>query len=217
LNKDGSVTCTETYKCKYSVALALAPRRRLSRHPIFPSLTCEEVRIVEGPGGIADIIVTYIGLAPDGSPDLLTIPPNEAAPLPDPVYELSVWGGESPITEYPNFATTIGATANGAVYDSSNVFTGWSNTSPYFGIESFLTARVVWRELFVTLTAPTATALNQIDKRVTPSGPVPTAGGSRNWLLTRFDYAQEGEIYRCVREWTLSNPTGWNANVYAAG
>jgi hypothetical protein len=210
-NKDGSIECTEKFRCLYTVALAQKPVRNETQHPLFKSLYCQDVAVVELEAGMAEVIVTYIGdAATDGG--VLS-----SSRLPDPSYDLLTEANEAPIETFPNFATTLGTTANGAKYDANNLFLGFDKTSEFVGISGFLSPNVVWRESGYRRTKPSGTELNQVGKINVPTGVEvpPTVASPRNWLLRAFIYTYEGRIYRYQKEWLLSGPRGWNSVIHS--
>lgn len=208
-NRDGSTESTETFSCLYSRALQLAPVRGETPHPVFTALICKECTVTEVEAGMAEVVATYIGDASD------SVGVIGSARLPSPTYELICEAREEPITTFPDFATTIGTTANGAQFDSNNLFLGFDKTSAYVGQEAWLVPGVVWRKSYIQKTKPTATELNRVGKIDTPEGSPPAATSPRNWLLRSLTFTLEGNLYRCQKEWHLSGPSGWNATIYA--
>lgn len=208
-NKDGSIECTERFKCLYTIALSKKPVRNETPHPVFTSLYCQEVSISEIEGGMAELLVTYIG---DASSDGVI----STSRLPDPVFELVTEASEAPVETFPNFSTTIGTSANGAKYDANNLFLGFDKTSPFVGMTGYLTPNSVWRENGFRRTKPSGSELNVVGHIDTPSGvqTPPAVSAPRNWLLRAFNYTYEGKIYRYQKEWVLSGPNGWNSTIY---
>jgi hypothetical protein len=209
-NKDGSIEAVEKFQCRYSIALTQSPIRNETAHPIFKSLFCQEVAIVELPAEMAEITVTYIG-------DVSTDGVISTSRLPDPTFELITEANEAPIETFPDFATTIGTSGNGAKFDANNLFLGFDKTSEFVGTTGFLTPGVVWRESGFRRTKPSAAELNEVGHINLPTGvhTPPAVASPKNWLLRAYNYTYEGKIYRYQKEWLLSGRRGWNTTIYA--
>lgn len=209
-NRDGSVTATENYRCVYAIALSLAPKRYITAHPNYPALVCDDVHITRISGDEANVRVDYVG-----DPAAYY---GGYASTPIPLYTLVVETGEEPIETWykdgsTNFAS-IATSGNGAKFNSIGLFAGWDKTSPYVGITSYLKPRTLWRKESFQKNQPTEDDLKLVGKIDTPEGDFPNYGGSYSWLLRNFDYQFQGAIYRYKKEWILSNPQGWNTDIY---
>lgn len=206
-NRDGSVSCFETYVCLYSQALALAPKRNVSKHPVFSDLYCKEVEIVEIAGERAEIRASYIG-APQGG-DL-----SQGGVDPTPEYSLNTETNEEPIETHPKFVSDIGTTGNLAKFDTSTgLFLGFAKPSAFTGVTSYLAPGQIWKKQGVASSPPSAAESAKVGYIDAPDGDVATPQG-RNWLLRSFTWEQQGKVYPYVKIWQLSGPGGWNTTIY---
>ena len=84
------------------------------------------------------------------------------------------------------------------------------------GVTSYIRPTIVWREMRqgnTPLTSSQISALGQVVKN--PPGNPPTALG-RDYMLTGATQERQGDVYRCSREWTLSEAGGWDTDLYEA-
>ncbi len=209
-NDDGSLEATERFRCLYTVALAQAPIRNVTAHPLFTGLICQTVEIAELEAGMSEVTVTFIG---DASNDGGVISTSR---LPKPSYELITEASEQPIETFPDFKAVLGTSENGAKYDPNGLFLGFAASSSFAGIAGFLSAGVVWRETGMRRTKPTQGELSRVGYIDTPTGwqTPPPVESPRNWLLRAMSYTYEGKIYRYQKEWLLSGPNGWKYEIY---
>lgn len=204
-NTDASATANEVFIGLYANSLQQAPKRYVTRHPIFTNLVCNEVEIKEVGSGVCQISVQYFGQATgltDGGPDLT------------PTWDLSCESAEQPIETYPSFSSSIGTSGNGAKFDSNGIFLGFQASSAFAGQTSWLVPGQIWRKQGYSLSAPAASDLGRIGKIDTPDGWVATPSG-RNWLLRSFNVQLKGNVYAYTKTWELSGPAGWNTTIYA--
>jgi len=215
----GLQTATARFKYPSSTPFATVPSL-FDAHPNYGWLHIERQEIDVAPGFL---IITngYAGIAGGLSASA-------------PIYELCVGVGEEPIETHPDFATTIAGTPssplNGAIFvdyetgkkttdDDKGVFqeflpiiSGARNI--YAGVTAFLSPdQLTWRERLVTTSRPSD--ISNVGHIDSPSGPAPSLGGSRNWLLMGITYEQRGIVYFVTTEWRASGPSGWITDIYA--
>jgi hypothetical protein len=222
----GLSTCTLTAKCPQN-RFDLVPSL-FSYHPVFPYLSVERQR-VQIKDGFLWINLEYAGIAGGET---------------QPIYELALGLGEEPIESHPNFVVNTTGGGDGqplagtpsnpyhaAIFRDVNTnkitrndvtgrFDGFNGHLPdgtpnlgFAGVTSFLDfSQAVWRKRWYSTSRPGD--ITFLGKVLSPEGPVPSLGGSRNWIYQSLNYEQRGLVYGITKEWRSSGVRAANPNIY---
>lgn len=199
---DGSWEGTVTFFCLWNQVHLLAPRRFVTQHPDFTSLTCSDVKCVQlRPGVVGRIVATYRGLL---DPDV------------EPTEEITVNTGEAPIETHDKFVTVLGGVRatpkNGAIFDAEGKFAGWKADSKFAGVTAYLSPGTIYRVSKPQTERPTSIA--GVGKPGTLPTPIDLPNQFMGWLLISMSWTRTGAIYLVTREFQLSGRKGWDVDIY---
>jgi hypothetical protein len=157
------------------------------------------------------------------------------------IYKCTTVANKEPIQTHPEFkkfAGVFGAPVNGAVFAED----GFERFKPYItqgekytdrdgnvqtatttiknrkcGVQDYLCPIVHLSETKLILKENLASEVKKLAgiDRVTPNTPLKPHWPKRTWLLTKADPQWvASDVYKLVREWSLSGPRGWDKDVY---
>lgn len=203
LLQDGSASQKYTFKCDWPSLFKWMPFRGFTPSPDFPALICESATASYENPGVAVVVVTFRGIP---GPSL---PPGDE--------EMVVSTQEQPIETHPLFVTVLAgkpsAPLNGAIFDgtsdTTSAFLRFAATSPYAGIESYLSPTMTYRRNYSSYSRPDITSVGFIWIPTNAPG-----SGGRTWLCTGVTWRKYGGYYSVNEDSLLSGVNGWVPEIY---
>jgi len=218
VNINGAASLVDTYRGSTAGVLASIPTLG-TPHPEYGVLSLDDIAITEEDGGMSAVRLTYKGAASTDS--------GGGGGGSKETYSFDVSVNEEPILSHPKVKDleeieliALQQIINGQVNKEDGA--AWadditSDNGVLFlgkirqGITAYLVPTVTYTETGVSNTDQSS-VLGDVGRVNNPPG-VPNIAG-RNWMFMGLQQTEEGDSYSYTKNWLLSGPGGWDADVY---
>lgn len=173
-----------------------------SLHPFDYRLTAYKRRLTRLPTGKCRITLSYIGITADPTPMFIEHPAGSS---------------QEPIETHPDFskfAGTASAPLNGAVFDESGQFVGFTDPeNKLAGVRAYIVPSVMVTLSYYTHYVPNISRVAKVSSLTIPDLIRPP--NVRNFLLIGMPYKKIGNLFQVSQQLLGSGPNGWIRQIYS--